>query len=160
MVPFVVVSIRLEVYSQTGLAKCTSLRGVRVVRVAVNAVALLAASLLVPGIRIELTDEAVGAVLVLGSIALLFGLVNATVRPVVRLVSVPLRVLTLGLFSLVLNAALLLLVAAIVDILGLDLISIGGFPPSLGVDAVVAAVAGGIIISVISTTLNILIREP
>jgi putative membrane protein len=133
---------------------------VRIVRVAVNAVALLAASLLVPGIRIELTDEAAGAVFVLGSIALVFGFVNAFVRPVARLLSIPLRVLTLGLFSLVLNAGLLLLVAAIVDTLGLEIISIGGFPPTLGIDAVVAAVAGSSIISIISTTMNILIREP
>jgi putative membrane protein len=133
---------------------------VRVVRVAINALALLAASLLVPGIDLELTDEASGAVVVLATIAIVFGLVNALVRPVARLVSIPLRVLTLGLFSLVLNAGLLLLVAAVVDVLGLDIISIGGFPPDLGIDAVVSALAGGLIISVISTSMNLLIRDP
>jgi len=133
---------------------------VRIVRVVVNAVALLAASLLVPGIRIDLTDEALGAVFVLGTVALVFGLVNAFVRPVARLLSIPLRFLTLGLFSLVLNAGLLLLVAAIADILTLDFISIGGFPPTLDIDAIVAAIVGGVIISVVSTSLNLLIRDP
>ena len=132
----------------------------RIVRVVVNAVALLAASLLVPGIRIDLTDDALGAVVVLGTVALVFGLVNAFVRPVARLLSIPLRFLTLGLFSLVLNAGLLLLVAAIADILTLDIISIGGFPPTLDIDAIVAAIAGGVIISVVSTSLNLLIRDP
>ena len=98
--------------------------------------------------------------LVLGTVALVFGFVNASVRPVVRLLSIPLRFVTLGLFSLVINAGLLLLVAAVVDLLGLDIISIGGFPPSLGVEAVVAAIAAGLIISVISTSMNLLIRDP
>lgn len=73
-------------------------------RFLVTACALWVATLLVPGIRVS-------GVLSLGLAALVFGLVNAVVRPVLVLVSLPLTILTLGLFLLVVNAAMLGLTA-------------------------------------------------
>jgi putative membrane protein len=131
----------------------------RVIRVAVIAVALLMAALLVPDIEIEWADDGVGIGLTLLVLALAFGLVNAFIRPIARLVSLPLNIATLGLFSVVLNAALLLGVAFLVDLVWGPLIVIGGYPPDLGIEAVASAALGSVIISAVSTGLLVLIPE-
>jgi putative membrane protein len=131
----------------------------RVVRVAVIAVALLMAALLVPDIEIDWADDGGGIGLTLLVLALAFGLVNAFIRPIARLVSLPLNIATLGLFSVVLNAALLLGVAFLVDLVWGPLIVIGGFPPDLGIGAVTTAAMGSLIISAVSTGLLVLIPE-
>ncbi len=128
------------------------------VRIVINAVALLLAALLVPDIEVAWSDEASGVVISLVVLAVVFGLVNAAVRPIARLVRLPLDILTLGTFSLVLNALLLLAMACLVDLVTDPLIVIGGFPPDLGLPALVAALMGAFIISVVSTGLNLFIR--
>ncbi len=127
------------------------------IRVAVNAVALLTAGLLVPGIEIAWSDDAASIAITLVVLAVVFGLVNSAIRPIARLVSIPLNILTLGLFSIVLNAVLLLVVAFAIDLLGEPLLVIGGFPPDLGWPALVAAASGALVISAVSTALAILI---
>ena len=125
----------------------------RIIRIAVIAVALLLATLLVPDIEIEWADDSVGSGLTLLALALAFGLVNAFIRPIARLVSLPLNLATLGLFSVLLNAVLLLGMAFLVDLLWGPLIVIGGYPPDLSIEAVTAAALGSVIISVVSTGL-------
>jgi putative membrane protein len=78
------------------------------VRVLIVAVGLWLASELVPGIDVR------GGATLLGA-ALLLGIVNAVVRPIVILLTLPITVLTLGLFLLVINAAMLGLVASLFD---------------------------------------------
>ncbi len=78
------------------------------IRLAICAFGLWLASKLVPGFRIE-----GGGTLVLA--AFLLGLVNAVVRPLVVLLTLPLTLVTLGLFLLVVNAAMIGLVAALLD---------------------------------------------
>jgi putative membrane protein len=131
----------------------------RIIRTAVIAVALLLAALLVPDIEIEWADDAPGIGLTLLVLAIAFGLINALIRPIARLVSIPLNIATLGMFSIVLNAALLLGVAFLVDLAWGPLIVIGGYPPDLGVSAVITAAAGSFIISAVSTGLQLLIPE-
>lgn len=131
----------------------------RITRTAVIAVALLLAALLVPDIEIAWADDGVGVGLTLLALALAFGLINAFIRPVARLVSLPLNVATLGLFSVVLNAALLLGVAFVVDLAWGPLIVIGGYPPDLGIEAVITAAVGSVIISAVSSGLQLLIPE-
>lgn len=128
-----------------------------VVRIAVNAVALLLAALLVPAIEIEWAEDATSIGLTLLLLAVIFGLVNASIRPIAGLVAIPLNVLTLGLFSVLLNALLLLAVAFLVDLVAGPLIVIGGYPPELGIPAVTAAMAGAFIIGAISTAMRLLI---
>ena len=65
----------------------------RLIRVAVLAVALLLTALLVPDIVIDWSDEAEGIALTLLVLALVFGFINAFIRPIVRLVSVPLNII-------------------------------------------------------------------
>ena len=131
----------------------------RLIRVAIIAVALLITALLVPDIEVEWPEDAQGIGVTLLIIALVFGLINAFIRPIAKLVSIPLNIATLGLFSVVLNAALLLLAAFIVDLVFGPLVVIGGFPPDLSLEAVGAAAVGSFIISIVSAALTILIPD-
>jgi putative membrane protein len=78
------------------------------VRMAISALGLWLASAIVPGMQIRGIGTLVAA-------ALLLGITNAVVRPIVLVLTLPLTVLTLGLFLLVVNAAMLGLVAALLD---------------------------------------------
>ena len=131
----------------------------RIIRVAIIAVALLVTALLVPDIVVEWSEDAEGIVITLLILSLVFGLVNGFIRPIARLVSIPLNMATLGLFSVVLNAALLLLVAFVVDLVFGPLIVIGGFPPEMGLEAIATAAVGSFIISAVSAALTILIPD-
>lgn len=89
------------------------------IRILISAAGLWIASALIPGLEIRGTGTLVVA-------ALLLGIVNALVRPFVVLITLPLTILTLGLFLWVVNAAMLGLVAAL-----LDGFAIRGFLPAL-----------------------------
>lgn len=87
-----------------------------IVRVLINALALWVAAWVLPGIELgsEAAVEAsgndtVGGILSYLFVGLVFGVVNALVRPIVSLLSLPLTILTLGLFTIVINAAMLML---------------------------------------------------
>ena len=86
-----------------------------IIRLVVNAIALWMATLIVTGIDIDAasTQEEVLTIL---AVAVVFAVVNVLVRPIVRLFSLPLYVLTLGLFTLVVNALMLLLTSWIADL--------------------------------------------
>jgi putative membrane protein len=108
-----------------------------VIWVVVNALALAAAAWLLDGIDVAgdtTTDEAITLVLV----ALIFGVVNAVVEPIVKILSIPFIILTLGLFLIVINALMLMLT---------DWIS-GLFDLGFTVDGFWTAVLGGIIITI------------
>ncbi|MCL1868991.1 MAG: phage holin family protein [Promicromonosporaceae bacterium] len=79
-----------------------------VVRVLVSALALWVTSLVIPR-RFDIVDNgtALGTVIAVVVVALIFNLVNSIIRPIVKVLSLPLYLLTLGLFSLVVNAAML-----------------------------------------------------
>ena len=106
-------------------------------RFALNTAALYAAVWLVPGIRF---DGGLGQFLLVGVV---FGLVNTLLRPLLTILTCPLVVLTLGLFTLVINALMLLATAWLSERWEL------GFT----VDGFVAALLGGIIVGVTSTIL-------
>ena len=78
------------------------------IRLGITALGLWLAQQIVPGIQITGTGTLVAA-------ALLLGIVNAVVRPLALLFTLPITVLTLGLFLLVVNAAMFGLVAALLD---------------------------------------------
>ncbi|GAA4285449.1 phage holin family protein [Brevibacterium daeguense] len=87
-------------------------------RIIINALAIWIAVWLLPGMTITGSEWLAGSLGETGSavvaylvIGLIFGLVNAVVRPIVAFVSIPITCLTLGLFGFVINAAMLLLTA-------------------------------------------------
>ena len=114
-----------------------------VLRWLISTIAIFVAVIIVPGI------EFVGPGWELGIVAAVFGLINTLLRPLLTLLTCPLILLTFGLFGLVINAALLLLTAAIASNLGL----------TFRIDSFWAAVLGGLIVSIISTILNLLAGE-
>lgn len=85
------------------------------IRIIINALALYVAAWLLPGIAVFETGAAVTGnptidlVLAFLFIGLLFGIVNALIRPVVKLLALPLTILTLGLFTIIINAGMLML---------------------------------------------------
>ena len=109
------------------------------IRWLVLAIAIAIAAAVIDGIHIDGGDGGLLAV------AALFGLVNAIVRPIVRLLALPVRVMTLGLVSFVINGLMLLITDWLLDVL-----DVGGLW-----NAVLAA----IVISIVSTILNWLIID-
>lgn len=106
-----------------------------VIRLVINAIGLYAAAYLVEGISWE--GNGISSLFV---VALVFGLINALIKPILQLLSLPLLLVTLGLFTLVINALMLMLTGALVS--------------SFTVNGFVAALLGSIIISVISSLLS------
>jgi putative membrane protein len=106
------------------------------------AIALTAA--IVPSVDVQ------GGFFTLLWVALLFGLVNALIGPLLRLISLPLTLMTFGLFALVINAVLLMLTAGLSDNL-----SVGGFLPS-----VLAAFLIALISTIIGFVVHLIVREP
>ncbi|MDP2318692.1 MAG: phage holin family protein [Acidobacteriota bacterium] len=111
-------------------------------RLLINAGALWAATMLVPGISFV---GGTGRFLV---VALIFGLLNALVRPILLLLSLPLLILTLGLFTFVLNALILMLLGALSGSFGLGFQVAGFFP----------AFVGALIVTVVSLLLSMLVK--
>jgi putative membrane protein len=114
-----------------------------VVRLLVNATALWAATRLVPGV-----DYIGGWAPFLG-VALVFGFVNAFIRPVAKILAFPLIILTLGLFSIVINALMLWLTSALSAAFGFGF-HVRGFW---------AAVFGALVVSIVSTLIAMLMNE-
>jgi putative membrane protein len=130
-----------------------------VIRVVVNAIALWAAARFVPDIHFPAAEHFPASDWwKLAVVALIFGLINAYVKPIVKALSLPVRLMTLGLFTLVINAVLFLVVAAISSTFDLGL-KIDKFPPDITASAIVAAVIGSIVISIVSTIVNLAIRD-
>jgi putative membrane protein len=91
-------------------------------------------------------------------VSLIAGLVNGLIKPVVKILSFPLNMMTLGLFGLIINAALLLLIAWLSDLVGITF-TIGDFPPDFSSDTIVTAVIGGIAISVVGSLVSMAVRD-
>lgn len=104
----------------------------------INTLAVLAAVYIVPGIHFK--DNSVWTPLV---VSLVFGILNAFIRPILMLLALPLLILTLGLFTLVVNAFLLYLVGWLLN-------------RYLQIDDFWSAFLGALVISVVSMLLNIL----
>lgn len=109
------------------------------VRWLITTVAVLVASTLIPGI------EVTGGMVALVGASLFLGIINALVRPVLLLLSIPLILVTMGLFLLVLNALLLWLVGSIV--------------PGFSVDGFWSAFFGAIVVSLTSWMMSAFFRD-
>ncbi|MGO9181146.1 MAG: phage holin family protein, partial [Candidatus Limnocylindrales bacterium] len=121
------------------------------IRIVVNAIALWIAVRFVPNVTFPAARTfPAGDWWKLLVVALIFGLINAYLKPIVELLSLPAQILTLGLFSLVINAVLLLLLALVSSAFSLGF-KLATFPPHLSLDAFVAALLCSIVISIVST---------
>ena len=86
-------------------------------------------------------------------LALVAGVVNGLVKPIVRLLSLPVRMATLGLFSFVINAGMLLLVAWLSGLFDIPF-SIAGFPPDFSFEALGWALIGSVVLSIINSLIG------
>ena len=119
-----------------------------IVRLLAGAVALAAAAWLIEGISIGPGTTSERAFTLL-AVAVIFGLVNVIIRPIVRLISIPLFILTLGLFTFVVNALMLMLTAWIGD----------QFDLAFEVDGFWSALLGALVISIVTFVLNVLLPD-
>lgn len=130
------------------------------VKVLINAVGVIVAVLVVPQIKFPAAD---GLLKLQGDwwqvivVALILALVNSYLKPILKALSFPITLLTMGLFAFILNALLLLLVAFIADLVKIDF-TIGGFPPGFTADSFIGAILGSIVITVVSIVLGMLDR--
>ena len=120
------------------------------IKVLVNAAALWAAIQFIPQLTFNYGQDWWKLL----AVALIFALINSYLKPIVKALSFPISILTLGLIGFVINAAMLLLTAALSDQFKLGF-KVGDFPPSITADALVGAVLGAIVISIVSTLLSI-----
>jgi putative membrane protein len=114
-------------------------------------IALYATALIYSGISFGTDVKPLSIVIV----AAIFGAANAVIKPILNILSLPLTILTFGMFGLLVNGGLLLAMAFVSDKLGLDF-TVGGFPPKFGLDAIIAAIVGGVVLSLVSTVIGFL----
>ena len=100
-----------------------------------------------------------GGVLGLIVIAVIFGVINGLIGPIVKTATLPISFMTMGLVGFLVNAALLLATAFISDIAGYPL-TVGDFPPELlTADTLVAAIVGAVALSLISTVIRLVVPD-
>ena len=116
-----------------------------ILRLCINAIALYLAALLLPGIA--LNGEPVSILW----LALIFGLVNALVRPLISILTCPLVILTLGLFTVVINTFLFWLTSVIGQSFGIML--------SISDPVWWNAFLGGLVVSVVSVVLTLILKD-
>lgn len=116
-----------------------------IIRWIITSLSLFVAAQVVPGIRVGHDAWTAFAVM-----ALILGLINVTVRPILKLLSCPLIILTLGLFALVINAFAFMLASNIAE---------SFFHVSFHVDSFMAAFWGALIVSIVSLLMHIVVRD-
>lgn len=115
-----------------------------ILRLLINAAALWVAIRIVPGVTYQ------GDWIYLFLVSLVFGILNALLRPLLKLLTCPLLVLTLGLFTFVINALILWLTSALSGSLGIGF-HVSGFW---------AAFLGALVVSIVSVLLSLFVKEP
>jgi putative membrane protein len=113
------------------------------VRTLVNAAALWVATRIVPGVAYS------GNIVPFLGVAIIFGVINAFIRPVAKVLTFPIIIVTLGIFALVVNGFMLWLTSSIAETLGLGF-SVRGFWPAFW---------GALVVSLVSTALSLLVTD-
>jgi len=115
------------------------------IRWVISSLALFAAVWLVPGITVETNGWTIYAIM-----AIILGLVNAIIRPLLKFLTCPLIILTLGLFVLVINGFTLWLSS---------LIAVNWFDVGFYIDGPLSAFLGGLVVTIVTVILSALVKE-
>lgn len=100
-----------------------------------------------------------GEIIGLIVLAVIFGLVNGAIGPVIKTLAIPISLVTMGLVGFLVNAALFLVTALIADSAGFNL-TVGDFPPDLlTADTIVAAVIGSVVLSLVGTAARLVVPD-
>jgi putative membrane protein len=105
-----------------------------IIRILINAAALWLAARYIDGISLT------GSLWSILLVALVFGVVNAVLKPILKLLSLPVVILTLGLFTIIINAAMLGITAVLME--------------NFSIDGIVPALLASLVVSVVSAILN------
>jgi putative membrane protein len=130
------------------------------VKVAVNAAALLAAANIVPDFKFVFHTDRPEDWIKIAVIALVFAIVNSYIKPIVKTLALPIGFLTMGLVAFVINASMLLGTAwAVNEFVNANgfMFSVGGYPTVWGYSAIGCAVVASIVISIVATVLELLL---
>lgn len=109
-----------------------------ILSILLNSLALLATAYIVPGFQVANFQSALLAAIVLG-------LINTFIKPILIFLTLPLTIVTLGLFIFVVNAIVLFMASAVV--------------PGLNIDGWLPAILGAVVLSVVSTGLTMLVKD-
>ena len=130
------------------------------VMVGVNAAALLVAANVVPEFSLVFKTDKPEDWIQIAVIALLFAIVNSYIKPVVKMLAMPIGFMTMGLVAFVINAGMVLGIAWLVnqakDTLTVGF-TVGHFPAQWGYETIGCAVVASIVISVVGTVLNLVL---
>jgi putative membrane protein len=124
-------------------------------------VALWVAARFVPGIEIPSAgfSKIPGDLIAFGTVALVFGIVNGMIGPIVKALSLPFNLLSMGLFGIVLNMVLFLGAAYVSNHVGGSLM-VGDFPPDILTQAtLVAAVLGSLVVGLVSALVRLVVPD-
>ena len=129
-------------------------------KMAVNTCALLVAANVVPEFNLKFRNDRPEDWAKILLIALVFALVNSYLKPILKLLAMPIGFLTMGLIAFAINAAMLLGTAWVVwqaeDSLKIGF-NLGGFPPHWSYEAIGVAVVASLVISVVATIIELLL---
>ena len=92
------------------------------------------------------------------ALAVIFGVVNGLIGPIVKILAFPLNLMTMGLIGFVINAGLLLATAYVANSTGFDL-TVGDFPPSITEHTIIAAVVGSVVLSLVGTVARLVVSD-
>ena len=127
-----------------------------VLSIVATAIAFFVIATFLPDKYIDFAGETVALVLA----ALLVGLVNAVVKPVVKALSFPITMMTLGLFSFVINAAMVLLVALLAQSIDGLKLTIGGWPTDgFSIETIVGAFVVSIALSILTSIVGHFVHD-
>ena len=121
-----------------------------------SAIAFVALLFLLPDSMIAMSGDlppqlAVGAFI---------GLINAVIKPIIKLLSLPITLMTLGLFSFVINAGMLLLSAWLLDVLFNITLTIGGWPAEgFSIDTIIGAFVASIVLSILTSVVGHFVHD-
>ena len=91
-------------------------------------------------------------------LALIFGVINGLIGPVVRLIALPISFMTLGLFGFVINGILLIVIAWIAQNLDLTF-TVGDYPPDFNATTIVAAIVGAVVLGLVNSLAHTVVKD-
>ena len=123
----------------------------------VTAIAIVIVTYILPSVQFKNASDHIPRVVIL---AALIGLVNSFIKPVVGILSFPVNAMTLGLFGVVVNGVLLLLIAYAANTWFDIPFTIAGFPDSaLSIDAIIAAIVASIALGLITAVIGLVVHD-
>jgi len=130
-----------------------------IVGTAITAIAFYVLTELLPQAGLDTGVTYDGELVGLLVLAVIFGVVNGLIGPVVKTLAIPISLVTMGLVGFLVNAGLFLVTALIADSAGFNL-TVGDFPPDLLTGpTIVAAVIGSVVLSVVGTAVRLVVPD-